>query len=127
MFCISSCSSEITKILQKFFFGKLLTGIISKYKKMDWILAGDSNTSILSLSNNVLHHKNLVHSFHYVPSILKQSLFSSNVSYEPSVLDPVWINKVMFCEHGTLDIDFTNHCKFFITILMKSDVVFSSL
>lgn len=79
------------------------------------VLIGDFNANLFSNEPPIHELCNSLHSYHYIPVISKPTHYCGN-SNSPSLIDHIWINKVIDYKCGVIESDLTDHCPIFINI-----------
>ena len=103
-------------------FTSCLTGLLSSnlIQNKLCVLIGDFNANLFSTEPPINEFCNTLHSYHYIPVISKPTHFSPNSNVGPSLIDHIWINKVIDYNCGVIESDLTDHCPIFINLPLTS-------
>ena len=84
------------------------------------IFLGDFNINGLSNNLDNLNFSNLMNSHHYFPVISKPTHIPNVQSHNPTLLDQIWLNKVVSYSSGIVMNDLTDHLPSFILLPYSS-------
>ena len=83
-------------------------------------IIGDLNINLLLDTPEIHQFKNFMHSFSFLPTITKPTRVAPGAT--PSLLDHIWLNRVLFYKSGIILSDFTDHYPTYIRIPLVSPV-----
>ena len=85
-------------------------------KNQTIVLTGDININLCIESPSCSRFMDLLYSYHFIPVITKPTRFSPNDLNNSSLLDHIWINKLVNYSSGVILADVTDHCPSFISL-----------
>ena len=78
-------------------------------------ITGDLNLNLNAQSTDVCRFRTLLQSFHFCSVIKLPIRIFHDPNYENSVLDHIWIDKIVKYRSGVLSLDITDHLPVFLT------------